>query len=342
MAWMKSTVALKQVCDKFAISGKRATAICRIESENGVSDLHFSVVNLSPAINGEYHLYLIDSLSELFSFKLPAKPTSTNYPLLKCPNLERGFAVGLYYVKDCLPTVVLFAKTENCTVDLQTLNKRVSEKCLNLLKKIQTTSKEEIDKQANLSTSDEKGETPLQKQYDDEAVATENYFLIDDKINIKLDKIKEFDRERISDENELSDSSNKTEKEVNQTDANLLSDETASCSCQSQQTDYYLTVKDGLERIFASFTSETPLRNLFPDSRWARITYSKDKYYVVGVIKEMGSEKYICYGIPDKYSKTPPKELDGYCVFVPLSKDERQGDGYWMMFQDAKTGNCIT
>ncbi len=341
MAWIKSTVALKQVCDKFAISGKRATAICRIESENGVSDLHFSVVNLSPAIDGEYHLYLIDSLSELFSFNLPAKPTSINYPLINCPNLERGFAVGLYYVKDCLPTTVLFAKTENCAVDMQTLNKRVAEKCLTTLKKIQTTVKEEPSKKIELQTT-VKNTDDIQKQYDDEAVATENYFLIDDKINIKLDKIKEFDRERISDENEPFDNSNQKEKEISQTDASLLSDETASCSCQSQQDDYFLTVKDDLERIFTCFSSELPLCNLFPDSRWARITYSKNKYYVVGVIKEMGSEKYICYGIPDRYSKTPPKELDGYCVFVPLSKNDEQGDGYWMMFQDAKTGNCIT
>ena len=45
--------------------------------------------------------------------------------------------------------------------------------------------------------------------------------------------------------------------------------------------------------------------------------------------------------MPSVYSETPPKELDGYCSFIPLSVFDMKGDGFWMMFQDAVTGECI-
>ena len=62
---------------------------------------------------------------------------------------------------------------------------------------------------------------------------------------------------------------------------------------------------------------------------------------IVGLVKEGGKEKYICYGVPAVYSKEPPKELKGFCSFIPLSVFDMKGDGYWMMFQDAVTGECI-
>ena len=83
------------------------------------------------------------------------------------------------------------------------------------------------------------------------------------------------------------------------------------------------------------------MENIFKDSRFAKIAYSENKYYVVGVIKENDMEKYICYGIPDKFSEHAPKELEGYCSFIPLSVFELDGNGYWMMFQDACTGECL-
>lgn len=61
----------------------------------------------------------------------------------------------------------------------------------------------------------------------------------------------------------------------------------------------------------------------------------------MGLTEEKGRPKYICYGVPAKYSPYPPKELAGYCTFIPLSIFEMKGDGFWMLFQDAKTGECV-
>jgi hypothetical protein len=62
---------------------------------------------------------------------------------------------------------------------------------------------------------------------------------------------------------------------------------------------------------------------------------------VVGLVLESGKEKYICYGVPCTYSKNPPKELKGFCSFIPLSIFDLTGKGYWMMFQDAITGEHV-
>ena len=81
---------------------------------------------------------------------------------------------------------------------------------------------------------------------------------------------------------------------------------------------------------------------MFYDSTFVKIAYAEDKYYVVGLVKEEQKEKYICYGVPGEYSTTPPKELKGYCSFVPTSIFDMQGNGYWMMFQCAITGECLS
>ena len=69
--------------------------------------------------------------------------------------------------------------------------------------------------------------------------------------------------------------------------------------------------------------------------------YDKDRFYVVGVIKNKGVAKYVCYGVPDTNDKNPPQELQGYCSFVKTSKNQHDSHGYWIMFQDAQNGKCI-
>ena len=37
----------------------------------------------------------------------------------------------------------------------------------------------------------------------------------------------------------------------------------------------------------------------------------------------------------------PPEAFKGKCSFLPLSLFDPDGKGYWMMFQDAETGQCV-
>ena len=78
-----------------------------------------------------------------------------------------------------------------------------------------------------------------------------------------------------------------------------------------------------------------------PDSDWVRIDFGKNKFYVVGVIREGKKPKYICYGVPAEKRGEPPDALKGYCSFLPASLFDLDGKGYWMMYQDAETGKNV-
>ena len=112
-------------------------------------------------------------------------------------------------------------------------------------------------------------------------------------------------------------------------------------NAHNENCSYYQKAKRELEEVFSRFPIEEDLVKIFPESKWCKVYYECEKYYVVGVIKENDEEKYICYGVPATYSPTPPKELKGYCSFIPLSVFALKGEGYWMIFQDAITGECI-
>ncbi|MBQ6922423.1 MAG: hypothetical protein IJQ66_04970 [Clostridia bacterium] len=193
-------------------------------------------------------------------------------------------------------------------------------------------------------------EITAQTVYDDERVAKENYFKETAEINEKLLTIKELCDERLRNEN--GDGTREIEEEQTKggKNADFIPYETDALKGENGKSDgkpdgesgsYYEKVKDELSAIFTRFPAEEDLTRAYKGSVWAKIFYGENKYYVVGLIKEDGKEKYICYGVPSKYSESPPKELSGYCSFVPLSIFDLKGDGYFMMFQDAATGKCV-
>lgn len=179
--------------------------------------------------------------------------------------------------------------------------------------------------------------------YDDEAVATENYYALDREIYDKTEQLRNFENEYVRFEDGLSHYGSGQKAHKSQGDDNGAQDEGNKCCGEkySEQNPYYLSVRKELDDMFGKFPEESCLQKLFPGSRWAHINYSAEKYYVVGLVKEEGKEKYICYGIPAPYSETAPAELAPYCSFVPVSLFDMKGDGFWMMFQSAQTGECI-
>jgi hypothetical protein len=102
---------------------------------------------------------------------------------------------------------------------------------------------------------------------------------------------------------------------------------------------YYISVKDQLDKLFQSNPPDEKLNSLMPDTYWVRVEIGPDQYYVVGLIGE--GPDYIGYGVPGAYSVNPPKELQGYCKWLALDKNNPKGEGYWMMYQDAESGQSI-
>lgn len=104
---------------------------------------------------------------------------------------------------------------------------------------------------------------------------------------------------------------------------------------------FYCAVRSQLDEIFVCYPEESKLKTLVKDSKWARIDY-ENGYYVVGVISENDEVKYICYGIPGIYVVKPPAEVKDIARWLPLDINKPRDEGYWLTYQDAKTGKTLT
>ncbi len=104
--------------------------------------------------------------------------------------------------------------------------------------------------------------------------------------------------------------------------------------------DFFGRMKDEIEKVLSSYPSERALEETVEDSRWVRINYGGDKYYVFGVIYGGGKPRYICYGVPSTDSRRPPESLSNLASYIPSSPENADG-GYWVMYQDAATGASV-
>jgi|GEM_PF-2538544 len=106
----------------------------------------------------------------------------------------------------------------------------------------------------------------------------------------------------------------------------------------ARESSFFETLGDEIEALFdGTHQREEALEKMLPKSRWVRINFDNTRYYVVGLI----GQEFLCYGILDTYSQIPPKELDGHCWWLPLKASEPLGKGYWIMYQDLKTGEVV-
>ena len=107
------------------------------------------------------------------------------------------------------------------------------------------------------------------------------------------------------------------------------------------ETVFYEQIKNQLDDLFGSNPQFETLNNMMPDTKWIKVDYDgSGKYYVVGIIGK--KPDYICYGVPAVYTPAPPDELDGYCQWLPLDESKPEGEGFWIMYQDAVSGDSVS
>ncbi len=358
MEYIKKVLMLRRT-DSVKENQKPLSVLARIEIEGGVGEFYISVVNLPSSMkNVNYYATIVDNKGVVYEFDLGGRPTSFSKTFHKIPSIESGVAIGLYCTSEQIPIVLAFASQGN-GISLEDFKKIVADKCFlrfkeNLKKENKDCQLENVKNERALEERKELCQEIL-VQYNDEAVATENYYELDEEIRQKLMCIKENDSENIFFEDEYVNCSNKKTEKEKCLIADGAQNEKNTCECQKSEyleqlktekescinPNYYESVKEELDKIFYSHQSEERLEKIFKGSRWAKIFYSKDKFYVVGLIFEKSKEKYICYGVPSRYKKTPPKALEGYASFIPLSVFDMFGDGYFIMFQDAMSGRCV-
>lgn len=106
-------------------------------------------------------------------------------------------------------------------------------------------------------------------------------------------------------------------------------------------TNFYNAVKPQLDEMFICYPEDKELTDTVPNSRWVRVGTDSD-YYVVGIISELDEACYICYGIYNESKSNPPSEIAEICEWLPLSLENTEGRGYWIIYQSAKDGQTIT
>lgn len=122
--------------------------------------------------------------------------------------------------------------------------------------------------------------------------------------------------------------------------ADLAKSERALGDMTKVKLNFYERVKSGIDKLFEDGERDAELESLLPSSRFVRIGVEhSDKYYCVGLI---GKPDYICYAVPANYTPDPPEELDGYCQWLPKTETNPRGEGYWLIYQDAVTGDSIS
>ena len=108
---------------------------------------------------------------------------------------------------------------------------------------------------------------------------------------------------------------------------------------------FYYAVKPQIDEMFICYPEEKLLTDSVPNSKWVRVD-AEDGYYVVGLLFDEDEPSFICYGVPqfgaqDKNARRAPEELENMCVWLPLNDSEGLIEGYWMIYQSAKTGEII-
>lgn len=125
----------------------------------------------------------------------------------------------------------------------------------------------------------------------------------------------------------------KIENEENCTEKNEKSNE--------QKERFFDLIKPQIDELFSTFPHNKQLEQKIENSSWVDISNGGESY-VLGQIFDDGEVHFICYGIPaENINVEPPKHLNKFCQWLPLSIYKPEGNGFWLMYQDAKTGENV-
>lgn len=366
MNYIKKLCILKQLSSGFAADGKKVSALLTAESFAGRLTLTLALIGFAPLSGGRYRLLLCDEHGgrEVFDVPSPAGLTVKKQSEL---NIADGFGCLVCFAGNKI-TPVAFGKCGDKTYDVKKMcaslgeeeSPKITESAADAKGAARPQAGGATDKAQNSGVSDEKNapaarraspesahepQEPLHNEslpppYDDEVVATENYYEFAD-VDKKNLKIREDGNAGNSDE-EGGKAAGSEEIAGEDEDAQSLFRFAGSENLrEDERACYYDQVKGELNDLFSTHPAEEELEKCVPLSRWARVTFARNKYYTVGVISDEKRPKYICYGVPAERRGEPPEALKGKCSFLPLSLFDPDGKGYWMMFQDAETGQCV-
>lgn len=323
--YVKKLCVLKQISSGFAADGKKVSALITCETYAGKLTANLSLINFAPLSEGRYRAALVDEhgTAEIFDIDGPNGCTIKRQSAL---NIAEGFSCTVVFSAGSAKAVA-FGKCGEKVYDVKKIAAMVGRQ-------------DQPPKAGGEESAAAKPSGRSAEGYDDEIVASENYYEFPDA-----------DMENLTIKGEKDGGKgNSAPKRDGQNGQDLGKDEDAQSLFriagaenigEDERACYYEKVKRELCTLFSKYPREEALCRLLPESDWVRIDFGKNKFYVVGVIREGKKPKYICYGVPAEKRSEPPDALKGYCSFLPASLFDLDGKGYWMMYQDAETGKNV-
>lgn len=94
---------------------------------------------------------------------------------------------------------------------------------------------------------------------------------------------------------------------------------------------YYNEIAPKLKEAMSKFPRDDALTSIFPHSEWVRKGTA-----LLGIIYAEGLPRFLCVAMRDP----PPEEVKEKCVFVPVNHFT-ETEGYHVVFQDAETGEYV-
>jgi hypothetical protein len=328
MNYVKKMCILRQIKQGFSGDGKALSGLIKIEQYGKNLAIEVSIINFAPLASGEYYCLLSDGKGKTEMLSLRGKSI---FNILSDVDISGGFCGIICYVKNEVVPIAYGINGKGNYDWRSILNATLPPV---FPKNMEEKAGGEIafDKKNEAPTANE-SDTKKTLEYNDEEVATNNYFEEKNDECIQPTQI---------DENAHTQSATEIKNEEKGSNATADGNATRILSPFAQNPDgYYLSVKRELDQLFSKYPQDTTLCGAFSHSEWARLKgTAKEPQYLVGALYENGKVKYICYALLAEDKDNPPEEIKNVCAFIPVSP-LLNAQGFFVIFQSAATGECV-
>ncbi len=96
--------------------------------------------------------------------------------------------------------------------------------------------------------------------------------------------------------------------------------------------------------LFSQNEHFSELENMIEGTEWVKVMFDKNgsDHYILGKIFDGDVITHIAYGTyAEKQKEKPPQGLEQFCQFLPLDPQNELSSGYYVMYQDAITGENV-
>ncbi len=341
MSAMISTLVLLPLKENTIDSVKCGGAILK-EKSGDKNHCEFSPISFKPLSEGEYYL-IVRYLNGETSVHSLGKQASKQKIKTDGKQIDCALIICDFESKK---TSIAFGSTNKTKVNIRELIDYYAQNCKkseeNGGKKeageFEKDEKDNAEKNLTSSKSQEKILEEKGEEYDDEAVAEKNYFEYTSK---NERDIKENSNEQIRDEINGFDDCKKGQDQTQEICDDTSGHEDEKCDLfDNFEGEYYCKIKEKLQPLFEKYPSIDSLTALIPESKWVKVPYSKNQFYIVGLISSKRKVKYVAYGV-EGFKNLTPKGFERYSTFIPESIFNPNGAGYWCVFQCAESGKQI-